>query len=95
MPTARIGVSRRCGSNTGRAESVTPYAFLDVNNCGGPLVSTDNDNCKVFLNFSSESFDNWDDLVATHPRWRIAKAAIPFIIADQDGVYRVSHIDLR
>jgi hypothetical protein len=81
--------------NTGQAESVSPYAFLDVNNCGSGNVSTDNDSCKVFLNFSSESFDNWDDLVATHPRWRVASGKIPFIIADQPGHYVISNIDLR
>ena len=80
--------------NTGHGEK-DRYAFLDVNNCGSALVSTDNSHCKVFLNFSSESFDNWADLVATHPKWRIAKAGIPFIIADQPGDYEVSHIDLR
>ena len=81
--------------NTGHKESTKPYAFLDVNNCGSALVSTDNSHCKVFLNFSSESFDNWADLVATYPTWRIAKAGIPFIIADQPGDYEISHIDLR
>jgi len=81
--------------NTGHTESTDPYAFLDVNNCGSALVSTSNSHCKVFLNFSSESFDNWADLVATHPSWRIAKGGIPFIIADQPGHYVVSNIDLR
>jgi hypothetical protein len=81
--------------NTGHAESVTPYAFIDVNNCGSNWVSTENPDCKVFLNFSSEFFDNWADLVATHPKWRIAKAAIPFIIADVTGHYAVTDIDLR
>jgi hypothetical protein len=81
--------------NTGHTESVTPFAFLDVNNCGGPVVSTDDPDCKVFLNFSSESFDNWDDLVATHPSWRVTRRGIPFIIADQPGTYRVSNIDLH
>lgn len=71
------------------------YAFLDVNNCGSNWVSTENPDCKVFLNFSSETFDNWDDLVATHPTWRIPRRGIPFIIADQPGNYVVSHIDLR
>jgi hypothetical protein len=82
--------------NTHHAESVTPYAFLDANNCGDTgLVSTDASNCKVFLNFSSESFDNWHDLVTTHPTWRLPRRAIPFIIADQPGHYVISHIDLR
>ena len=81
--------------NTGHTETVEPYAFLDVQNCGSALVSTTNTHCKVFLNFSSESFDNWADLVATHPTWRIPKHGIPFIIADEPGTYVVSHIDLR
>jgi hypothetical protein len=81
--------------NTGHAESVTPYAFLDVNNCGSSLVSTGNPDCKVFLNFSTESFDNWAALVATHPKWRIAAGGIPFIIADEPGTYSVTEIDLR
>jgi hypothetical protein len=80
--------------NTGHAESTTPFAFLDVNNCGSNWVSTDNPHCKVFLNFSSESFSNWDDLAATHPTWRIPRHGIPFIIADVPGHYVVSHIDL-
>jgi len=81
--------------NTGHTETVTPYAFLDVQNCGSSLVSTRNSHCKVFLNFSSESFDNWADLARAHPTWRVAKRAVPFIIADQPGDYEISHIDLR
>ena len=81
--------------NTGHKESTPPYAFLDVNNCGTNLVSTDRSDCKVFLNFSDESFANWDALVARHPSWRIKAGGIPFIIADQPGSYRVTNIDLR
>jgi hypothetical protein len=80
--------------NTG--DGVTDhYAFLDVDNCGSALVSTDNSHCKVFLNFSSDSFANWAALVHAHPTWRIPKHGIPFIIADQPGDYTVSHVDLR
>jgi hypothetical protein len=81
--------------NTGHAEDTPPYAFLDVNNCGTHVVSTDRSDCKVFLNFSDEWFDNWHDLVMTHPSWRIKSGGIPFIIADQPGNYVVSNIDLR
>ena len=82
--------------NTGQTESTEPYAFLDGQNCGNSgLVSTNAANCKVFLNFSNESFDNWNDLVATHPTWRIPRRGIPFIIADQPGTYRIWNIDLR
>jgi hypothetical protein len=49
----------------------------------------------VFLNFSDEWFENWHDLVMTHPSWRIKSGGIPFIIADQPGNYVVSNIDLR
>jgi hypothetical protein len=71
------------------------YAFLDVQNCGSSLVSTDNSHCPVFLNFSNESFANWAALVHAHPNWRVPKGGIPFIIADQPGHYVVSHIDLH
>ena len=72
------------------------FAFVDALNCGDTgLVSTDDPDCKVFLNFSSESFDNWADLVTTHPTWRIPRRGIPFIIADQPGTYRITNIDLR
>ena len=82
--------------NTGHKESTAPYAFLDVNGCGGAsLVSTDSSNCQVFINFNGESFANWDALVARHPSWRIKAGGIPFIIADVPGDYRVTNIDLR
>ena len=44
--------------NTGSSD--TPYAFLDVNNCGDTtgLVSTDALTCAVFV--GSESFANWN-----------------------------------
>jgi hypothetical protein len=81
--------------NTGHEETVAPYAFLDVNGCDGPVVSTDDPDCKVFINFSGESFDNWDALVDAHPTWRVRSGGIPFIIADAPGHYVVSNIDLR
>jgi len=79
-----------------RDRTVDGYAFLDALNCGDTgSVSTDDDDCKVFLNFSSEWFVNWDALVAAHPSWRIPPRSIPFVIADQPGDYRVSNVDLR
>jgi len=75
---------------------VDGYAFVDAQNCGDTgRVSTDDNDCKVFLNFGSESFANWDDLVATHPTWRLPRNAVPFIIADWEGTYHISNIDLR
>jgi hypothetical protein len=82
--------------DTNRDRVVDGYAFLDALNCGDTgTVSTDDPDCKVFLNFSSEWFANWDALVAAHPRWRIPPRSIPFVIADQPGDYRVTNIDLR
>lgn len=79
-----------------RDRLVDGYAFVDAANCGDTgRVSTDAANCKVFLNFGSESFDNWDDLVATHPTWRLPRNAVSFIIADVQGHYVVWNIDLR
>jgi hypothetical protein len=72
------------------------YAFLDALNCGNTgTVSTDDDNCAVFLNFSNEWFVNWDAMVAAHPTWRIAPGKVPFIIADQPGNYVITNVDLR
>jgi hypothetical protein len=74
--------------------SVEGYAFLDANNCGNTgRVSTDDANCQVF--FRDESFANWDAFAAAHPTYRIAPGSIPFIIADQEGSYTITNIDLR
>lgn len=82
--------------DTNRDRVVDGYAFLDALNCGDTgTVSTDDPDCKVFLNFSSETFDNWADLAATHPKWRIPARSIPFVIADQPGTYVLRHVDLR
>ena len=82
--------------DTNRDNRVDGYAFVDALNCGNTgRVSTDDLDCKVFLNFSSEWFANWRALAAAHPRWRIPSRSIPFVIADQPGHYVVSNIDLR
>lgn len=82
--------------DTGSTESVTPFAFVDALNCGDTgVVDTDASNCQVFLNFSNESFANWDAFAAAHPTWRIAPGSIPFVIADQPGTYELTDIELR
>ena len=73
--------------------TVEGYAFLDVQNCGGPVVSTNNSACITY--FGSEVFPNWAAFVAAHPTYRSAPGSIPFIIADQPGIYVVSDIVLR
>lgn len=82
--------------DTGATESVTLYAFVDALNCGDTgTVDTNASNCQVFLNFSNESFTNWDAFAAAHPTWRIAPGSIPFVIADQPGTYVLTEIELR
>jgi hypothetical protein len=78
--------------NDGAFDPNTDYAFLDVNNCGDELVSSAQANCKVF--FGSQVFDNWAAFATANPTYKIADA-IPFIIADVDGSYAVTGIDLR
>lgn len=74
--------------------SVEGYAFLDVNGCGNTgTVSTTSSTCQVF--FGGEAFANWAAFAAAHPTYRIAPGSIPFIIADQEGSYTITSIDLR
>lgn len=73
---------------------VDVYAFLDVNDCSTSLVSTDDSTCRVFVN-TGASYDNWRAFAAANPATRIAKDAIPFIIADQAGTYAISNVDIR
>jgi len=85
----RFSIPLNTGSGT------TPYAFLDVNNCGNTLglVSTNEPTCMVSV--GDESFANWNELATEHPAWRIASGKIPFVIADQPGEYAVENIVLR
>ena len=70
------------------------FAFIDVNSCGGSgTVSTTSATCGVYI--GSEYFANWDALAAAHPTWRMANDTSPFAIADQEGTYRLSNIDLN
>jgi hypothetical protein len=80
--------------DTDHNRTVEAYAFLDAINCGSDgTVSTTDASCKVF--FQAETFDNWAAFVAEHPKYRIPPRAIPFIIADQEGIYHITDIDLR
>jgi hypothetical protein len=73
--------------------SVDGYAFLDVNNCGGNWVSSDNPSCVVW--FGSTSYPNWDAFAAANPLYRSAPGAIPFVIADWIGTYSFENVLLR
>jgi hypothetical protein len=69
------------------------YAFIGAFYCnnGAGLVDAINDEtCTIFV--GSESFANWDALVAAHPTWHIG--AIPFVIADDVGFWTVSDVHL-
>jgi hypothetical protein len=79
--------------DTNHDRTVEGYAFLDVNNCGSSVVSTDDPTCKVY--FLNLAFDNWDAFADAHPDWRIPPGAIPFVIADIAGNYSVRDVDLR
>ena len=80
--------------DTDHNRTVEAYAFLDVNGCdGGPLVSTDSISCTVY--FRDEVFTNWAAFADAHPGYRIPTGAIPFVIADVEGDYIVSDVDLH
>lgn len=67
------------------------YAFIGAFYCnnGAGLVDAINDEtCTIFV--GSESFANWDALVAAHPTWHVG--AIPFVIADDPGLWTVFNV---
>lgn len=67
------------------------FAFLDVNGCGSPTVSTASSTCTVY--FNSEVFANWAAFVQAHPTYRVL--GFPFVIADQPGDYFLTDIDVK
>ena len=71
------------------------YLFVSAYYCndGAGLVDVINDpTCTMYTNFSAESFDNWADLIATHPDWEIANDAYVFLIADDPGIWTVNNV---
>ena len=69
------------------------YAFIGAFYCnnGAGLVDAINDStCQIFV--GSESFANWAAFVAEHPTWHVG--AIPFVIADDAGLWTVSNVHL-
>ena len=76
------------------------YASIDAVSCGATtgtnvtkvvtVVSTDNPNCKVYLNKRPlDVWSNWADFAAKNPTYRLAKKDIPFIITEAAGHYHV------
>ena len=69
------------------------YAFISAFYCnnGAGLVDPIHDTtCQIFV--GSESFANWAALVIAHPSWQVG--AIPFVIADDPGLWTVSNVHL-
>jgi hypothetical protein len=69
------------------------YAFIGAFYCndGAGLVDAINDStCTIFV--GSESFANWDAMVAAHPTWHVGE--IPFVVADDPGMWTVSNVHL-
>jgi hypothetical protein len=84
----------------GDSSSVAGYAFIDALGCGGSsgtdvLVSTSVATCHVNFQNVDYTKNGWAEFAATHPTYRIAAGAIPFIIADGTaGTYAVNSIQL-
>jgi len=81
--------------DTGGNAAVDGYAFIDVNSCGSPTVSTTSSSCMVYFNTEPAPYANWAAFAAAHSDWRVAPGYIPFIIADVEGSFEVSDIQLR
>lgn len=71
------------------------YLFVSALYCndGAGMVDAINDpSCTIYTNFSAESFDNWADLVATHPDWTVATDAYVFLVADDPGSWTINNV---
>jgi hypothetical protein len=69
------------------------FAFLDRNGCrGSNFISTTVATCTVYAGGQSGS---WDELAAANPTWRMARDTMPFAIADQEGTYVITRLDLN
>lgn len=72
------------------------YAFIGAFHCndGAGLVDAINDStCTIFHTGGPVSgYANWDAFVAAHPTWRVGE--IPFVIADDAGIWTVSNVRL-
>lgn len=82
--------------DTNNDEITDGYLFVSAYYCndGAGFVDVINDTtCTIYTNFSAESFDNWADLIATHPTWSVSNdGAYVFIIADEPGTWTVSGV---
>ena len=88
-PRFSIPVSTDAGTTT------DGYLFVSAGYCndGNGLVDAINDpTCTIYTNFSSESFDNWADLVATHPDWTVGTDQYVFLVADDPGMWTINNV---
>jgi hypothetical protein len=81
--------------NDGDTEFYISIAAFHCNN-GAGLVDPMNDaTCTIWSNLDGTTplGSNWDAVVAAHPTWRVSDD-LPFIIADDPGLWTVSNVHL-
>ena len=72
------------------------YAFIGAFYCnnGAGLVDPMNDStCTIFYTGNTTGDANWATFVSLHPTWRV-RTDVPFIIADDPGLWTVSNVHL-
>jgi len=71
------------------------YAFISAYYCNDGLGRVDaigDSTCTIYA--GSESFANWAAMVAAHPDWKITSDDLPFVIADEPGLWTVNNVKL-
>jgi hypothetical protein len=72
------------------------YAFISASHCGiGGHVDIHNAGCLVFYTGGPVSGQSWADFTANGGgTWRVATDSVPFVIADDAGIWTVSNVQL-
>jgi hypothetical protein len=69
------------------------YAFISASHCGiGTHVDINNTGCLVFYTTGPVSGESWATFSAHG--WRVATDNVPFVIADDPGIWTVSNVQL-
>jgi hypothetical protein len=75
------------------------YLFIDSNGCNdgsasvGTLDAVNDATCTMYL-YGSIPFANLAELIVAYPQARVAAGSLPFIIADQPGLYTITNVQL-